>query len=97
MPFHHANDYITNIASAALYMYSFRLIFCAKRLKNLSKTATNYQQKNLFCTHPITVTVSPRLLLETSVHRWVLFRPFIVSAIVSSSFLTVSLFNAQSP
>ena len=33
-----------------------------------------------FATHPMTVTVSPTLAAESSPHLWVLFRPFIDSA-----------------
>ena len=39
----------------------------------------------LFCTHPIRVTVSPIFSLETSVHLWDLFNPFMDSAILFSS------------
>ena len=35
----------------------------------------------LFCTHPITVTFSPILALDTSVHLWLLCKPCIDSAI----------------
>ena len=39
----------------------------------------------LFCTHPIRVTVSPIFSLETSVHLWDRFNPFMDSAILFSS------------
>ena len=38
-----------------------------------------------FATHPITVTVSPMLAADTSVHLWVLFNPCIDSAMSVSS------------
>ena len=42
----------------------------------------------LFCTQPITVTVSPIFAVVSSVQRWLLFKPFIVSAMFLSSLLS---------
>jgi len=43
----------------------------------------------LFCTQPITVTFSPMLALLTSVHLWLLCKPFIDSAMIVSFILSL--------
>src|SRR5699024_6710832 len=45
-----------------------------------------------FCTHPMTVTVSPTFAADSSPQRWVLFNPCIDSAIVHLRNLCISLF-----
>ena len=48
--------------------------------RSLTSTNTRPPLLRFFCTHPIMVTFSPTLAADNSAHLWVLFNPFIDSA-----------------
>ena len=71
-------------AKLSLPHLSSSKITCKIPLRSRRSTKIIPPLLRLFCTHPITVTVSLTFLLLTSVHLWVLCNPFIDSAIIAS-------------
>jgi hypothetical protein len=59
-------------------------IICKIPLLSLRSTKIMPPLFLLFCTHPMTVTVSPTLAVLSSVHLWDRFSPIIDSAMISS-------------
>ena len=55
---------------------------CKRPERSLKSIKIKLPKFLLFWTHPITVTVSPIFLLDTSVHLWLLWSPCIDSAII---------------